>query len=55
MGHETKRSLSEKIAVVTGAVMKRSGTIQWVEDLAEKFDILDENSKRPPGYPRRGE
>jgi NAD(P)-dependent dehydrogenase (short-subunit alcohol dehydrogenase family) len=36
-------------------LMTRSGTIQWVEDLAEEFDILDENGKRPPGYPRRGE
>ena len=36
-------------------LMKRTGTIQWVEDLAEEFDILDENGKRPPGYPRRGE
>ena len=34
---------------------KRSGTIQWVEDLAEEFDITDEHGKRPPGYPRRGE
>ena len=36
-------------------LMKRSGSIQWVEDLAEEFDILDENGKRPPGYSHRGE
>ena len=35
--------------------MARSGTIQWVEDLAEEFDILDENGRRPPGYARRSE
>ena len=33
----------------------RSGTIQWVEDLAEEFDITDESGTRPPGYARRGE
>ena len=35
--------------------MKRSGSIQWVEDLAEEFDVLDEHGARPPGYARRGE
>ena len=33
--------------------MERTGTIQWVEDLAEEFDLFDENGKRPPPYPRR--
>jgi NAD(P)-dependent dehydrogenase (short-subunit alcohol dehydrogenase family) len=33
----------------------RSGTIQWVEDLAEEFDIVDEKGRRPPGYARRAE
>jgi NAD(P)-dependent dehydrogenase (short-subunit alcohol dehydrogenase family) len=32
---------------------KRSGTIQWVEDLAEEFDVLDENGKRPPASRNR--
>jgi len=36
-------------------LMERSGSIQWVEDLAEEFDLTDENGVRPPGYPRRGE
>ena len=31
----------------------RSGSIQWVEDLAEEFDLVDEHGKRPPGYPER--
>ena len=31
-------------------LMDRSGSIQWVEDLAEEFDVLDEAGRRPPGY-----
>ena len=34
-------------------LMQRSGCIQWVEDLAEEFDLYDENGLRPPGYPTR--
>ena len=41
--------------LASGDMMSRTGTIQWVEDLAEEFDVLDENGTRPPGYPRRGE
>lgn len=33
--------------------LDRSGTIQWVEDLAAEFDIVDEDGKRPPGYAGR--
>ncbi|MEQ8861219.1 MAG: SDR family NAD(P)-dependent oxidoreductase [Pseudomonadales bacterium] len=36
-------------------LMSRSGSIQWVEDLAEEFDLVDENGQRPPSYPRRAE
>jgi len=36
-------------------LMERSGTIQWVEDLAEEFELTDEHGKRPPRYARRGE
>ena len=28
-------------------LMARSGTIQWVEDLIEEFDLIDENGSRP--------
>ena len=28
-------------------LMSRTGTIQWVEDLVEEFDIVDENGTRP--------
>ncbi len=34
-------------------LMSRSGTIQWVEDLGEEFDLYDENGQRPPGYADR--
>lgn len=33
--------------------LERSGNVLWVEDLAEEFDIVDENGNRPPGYSRR--
>ena len=28
-------------------LMNRTGTIQWVEDLVEEFDVYDENGSRP--------
>ena len=37
----------------SGKAMDRSGTIQWVEDLADEFGFVDENGKKPPGYQRR--
>jgi len=44
------------VALLTAKdLMARSGTIQWVEDLAREFDVVDEHGKRPPGYARRGE
>jgi dehydrogenase/reductase SDR family protein 1 len=36
-------------------LMSRSGSIQWVEDLAVEFDIVDELGRRPAPYARRGE
>ena len=52
----------ERTAINTAALlasddlMKRTGTIQWVEDLAEEFNVLDENGTRPTeGYARRSE
>lgn len=36
-------------------LLERSGSIQWVEDLAEEFDLVDENGRRPPRYPRRAQ
>ena len=31
----------------------RSGSIQWVEDLAEEFDITEADGSRPPRYEQR--
>jgi len=42
------------VALLTARnLMARSGTIQWVEDIAEEFNILDENGRRPPRYGQR--
>jgi NAD(P)-dependent dehydrogenase (short-subunit alcohol dehydrogenase family) len=45
------------VAALAGAgdLMARSGSIQWVEDLAVEFDVVDEDGRRPPGYARRGQ
>jgi len=53
---QTPLFVGRTAAALLGApdLMDRTGTIQWVEDLAEEFDIVDENGKRPPGYPLRG-
>lgn len=34
-------------------LMSRTGTIQWVEDLAEEFDITEADGSRPPRYAQR--
>ena len=34
-------------------LMQRSGKISWVEDLAEEFDITEEDGSRPPRYAQR--
>ena len=54
---QTPLFVGRTAAALLGAddLMARTGTIQWVEDLAEEFDVLDENGTRPPGYARRGE
>jgi dehydrogenase/reductase SDR family member 1 len=41
--------------LASGDLMRRTGTIQWVEDLAQEFDVFDEYGRRPPGYARRSE
>ncbi len=33
--------------LASGNLMARTGTIQWVEDLIEEFDLYDENGSRP--------
>lgn len=34
-------------------LMDRSGSIQWVEDLVDEFDLVDEHGRKPPPYPQR--
>lgn len=34
-------------------LMERSGTIAWVEDLADEFDINEADGSRPPRYTQR--
>ena len=36
-----------------GDLMKRSGSIAWVEDLADEFDINEADGSRPPRYEQR--
>jgi NAD(P)-dependent dehydrogenase (short-subunit alcohol dehydrogenase family) len=54
---QTPLAVGRTVAALATApdLMRRSGTIQWVEDLAEEFDILDEHGRRPAKYSRRGE
>ena len=33
--------------VTSDNLMSRTGSIQWVEDLVEEFDLYDENGSRP--------
>ncbi len=37
----------------SGEAMERTGTIQWVEDLADEFGFVDEDGVQPPGYALR--
>ncbi len=42
------------VALLTASdLQSRSGSIQWVEDLAEEFDLTDEHGNRPPRYADR--
>lgn len=54
---QTTLFVGRAAAALLGAddLMRRSGTIQWVEDLAEEFGIVDEFGRRPPPYARRAE
>lgn len=54
---QTPLFVGRAAAALLGAadLMQRTGTIQWVEDLAEEFDLVDETGQRPPPYARRAE
>ena len=52
---QTTLGVGRSIAALSIApdLMQRSGTIQWVEDLAEQLDVVDEFGNRPAKYSRR--
>ncbi len=54
-GAQTPLAVGRTIAALATApdLMQRSGSIQWVEDVAEEFDVVDEHGKRPPKYAKR--
>ena len=56
-GAQTPLAVGRTAAALAVApdLMSRSGSIQWVEDLAEEFDVVDELGRRPAPYARRGE
>ena len=52
---QTPLLVGRSVAALVAAsdLAARSGTIQWVEDLVDEFDLVDENGNRPPGYAKR--
>jgi dehydrogenase/reductase SDR family member 1 len=54
-GAQTPLAVGRSIAALASApdLMERSGSIQWVEDVAVEFDIVDEHGRRPPAYAKR--
>jgi dehydrogenase/reductase SDR family protein 1 len=52
---QTPLFVGRAITALYGApdLAARSGSVQWVEDLADEFDLVDEHGRRPPPYPRR--
>jgi NAD(P)-dependent dehydrogenase (short-subunit alcohol dehydrogenase family) len=54
-GAQTPLGVGRAIAALAMApdLMERSGTIQWVEDLSEQFDIRDEHGRLAPRYAKR--
>jgi dehydrogenase/reductase SDR family protein 1 len=52
---QTPLGVGRAIAALAVApdLMERSGSIQWVEDVSEKFDVRDENGRLAPRYHSR--
>jgi NAD(P)-dependent dehydrogenase (short-subunit alcohol dehydrogenase family) len=52
---QTTLGVGRAIAALATApdLMERSGTIQWVEDLSEEFDVRDENGNLLPKWAKR--
>jgi dehydrogenase/reductase SDR family protein 1 len=54
-GLQTPLFVGRSVAALaaSGKAMDRSGSVQWVEDLADEFGFVDEDGQQPPGYQRR--
>ena len=54
-GAQTTLGVGRSIVALAMApdLMARSGKIQWIEDIAEDFDVVDEFGNRPAKYPGR--
>lgn len=54
-GLQTPLFVGRSVAALaaSGKAMERTGTVQWVEDLADEFGFVDEDGQQPPGYQRR--
>ncbi len=54
-GAQTTLAVGRTIAALASApdLMDRSGSIQWVEDVAEEFGIVDEHGRTPAKYAKR--
>ncbi len=54
-GAQTTLGVGRVIAALASFedLMDRSGTVQWVEDVAEELDVVDENGQRPAPYAKR--
>jgi NAD(P)-dependent dehydrogenase (short-subunit alcohol dehydrogenase family) len=52
---QTTLGVGRAIAALAVApdLMERSGSIQWIEDISEQFDVRDENGNLAPRYPGR--
>lgn len=52
---QTTLGVGRTIAALATApdLMERSGSIQWIEDVAEQLDIIDEYGRRPARYVKR--
>ena len=54
-GAQTPLGVGRAVAALAAApdLIERSGSIQWVEDVAAEFDIVDEHGRHPAPYSRR--
>jgi NAD(P)-dependent dehydrogenase (short-subunit alcohol dehydrogenase family) len=52
---QTPLGVGRAIVALVGSpdLMQRSGTIQWIEDVADEFGVTDEHGRELPRYARR--